>query len=55
MTFAYPMSSNIKQIKGDDFSIRPLNVLDQLKVIPNVTSDDLHDHSNDFFLFHVSY
>ena len=46
-------------MKGNYSSILTCNVLDKLEVIndltmtENVTSDDLHDHNNDFFLFHV--
>ena len=41
---------------SNDFSIRPFNVLDQLEdltMMENVTSDDLHDHNNYFFVSHV--
>ena len=45
-------------MNGNDSSIWPFNALDQLvssdlTMTENVTSDDLHDHSNDFFVSHV--
>ena len=44
MTFSYPMSCDISnELKSNDFSIRPFNVLDQLEVIW-----PLHDRKCDF-------
>ena len=43
------------QRKGNDFSIRLFNFFDQLEVLwpDHDRKDDLHDHNNDFFVFHV--
>ena len=40
-------------MKGYDSISWPVNLLDDLVMTENVTSDDLHDRNNYFFLSHV--